>query len=81
MAKFVGIPALTQGLTPWQKIFMDATKENLELLCSQRGDGSKSAVLKGDITVDYLPAATGPTLAEVNAVISQLNLLLSVLKN
>lgn len=81
MSTFVGIPAITQGLTPWQKMFMDATKENLELLTGQRGTGAKSAILKGDITVDYLPAATGPTLAEVNAVISQFNLLLTALKN
>lgn len=81
MAKFVGIPAITQGLTPWQKMFMDATKENIELLCNQRGTGAKSAVLKGDITVDYVTSATGPTLGEVNNLIAQFNALLSVLKN
>lgn len=81
MATFVGIPAITQGLTPWQKMFMDATKENLELLTNQRGTGAKAAVLKGDISADYLTAAVGPTLAEVNAIITKVNLLLSELKN
>lgn len=81
MAQFVGIPEITQGVTQWQKMFNDAIKENIELLTNQRGTGSKSSILKGDITVDYLPAATGPTLAEVNAIITQFNLLLSVLKN
>ena len=81
MSKFVGIPSITQGLTPWQKMFMDATKENLELLTNQRGTGSKAAVLKGDITVTYLTAATGPTLGEVNGIITQFNALLSELKN
>ena len=81
MSKFVGIPAITQGLTPWQKMFMDATKENLELITHQRGDGSKAAVLKGDITVDYITAAVGPTLDEVNGIITQFNALLAKLKN
>lgn len=60
---------------------MDAAKENLELLTNQRGTGAKAAVLKGDITVDYLPSAVGPTLAEVNNLIAQFNSLLSELKN
>ena len=81
MAKFVAIPQLTEGLTPWQKMYLDAVKENIELITRQRGDGSKAAILKGDIAVDYLSPATGPTLAEVNGIISQFNLLLSKLKN
>lgn len=81
MAKFVGIPTLTQGVPQWQKMFLDATKENVELLTGQRGDGSKTAILKGDITVDYVSAATGPTLAEVNNLITQFNALLSALRN
>lgn len=62
-------------------MFMDATKENIELLCNQRGSGAKAAVLKGDVVLDYLDPATGPTLDEVNAVITAFNTLLSELKN
>ena len=32
---------------------LNAMKENLELLCGQRGDSINHAVLKGDIEVDY----------------------------
>ena len=81
MARYVSIPTITIGLTPWQKMFMDAVKEDVELLTDQRGDGSKAAIVRGDVTTDYLVSATGPTLAEVNGIIDKVNALITALRS
>jgi hypothetical protein len=80
MARYVSIPTVTIGLTPWQKMFMDAVKEDVELLTDQRGDGKKAAIVRGDVTTDYLAQAAGPTLAEVNAITDKVNALIAALR-
>jgi hypothetical protein len=85
---FVSLPSLPEGLTAWQRMFLEGIKENVELLIATRGDRRNWAVVKGDIETAFLNAATGvnisgndvPTLDEFNALLVQFNDLLSRLK-
>ena len=52
--KFTGIPNIpTEGLTDWQSQVFNAIKENVELLCGNRGETDlySAAIIKGDIRV------------------------------
>lgn len=86
---FVNLPTLPEGLTSWQKLFLDGMKENVELLIATRGDRRNWAVLRGDIETAYLNPATGvsttgsftvPSIDEFNALLAQFNDLLSRMK-
>lgn len=85
---FVNLPTLPEGLTAWQKLFMDGIKENVELLTAQRGDRRNWAVLRGDVETAFLNPGVGvnisgnqvPTIDEFNALLAQLNDLLSRIK-
>jgi hypothetical protein len=68
MARFTGIPSLPQiGVEEWQYRFLNAVKQNVELLIGSRGeqDASSRAVIKSGITITKAPE---PTLRAVTAV-------------
>ena len=55
---FSALPAVPQaGIPDWQFQLLNSTKQNVEMLTGQRGNGSASfrAVLRGDITVIGAP--------------------------
>lgn len=59
MARFTGIPALPQsGIDEWQFRFLDAMKQNVELLTGTRSepDGASQALLRSTITAANPPA-------------------------
>lgn len=67
-ARFTGIPSLPQvGVEEWQYRFLNAMKQNVELLIGTRGeqDASSRAVLKSSVS---LQAAPEPSLRAVSAV-------------
>lgn len=84
LQKFTALPALTEGLTPWQRMFLDGVKENIELLTDQRGGGALAAVVKQQITTQYIGVGVGidvasgagtnvPTISEFNSLIATVN--------
>lgn len=86
---FINLPALPEGLTSWQQMFLSGLKENVELLVAQRGDRRNWAILRGDVETAYLNpgvgadtsgAFTAPTIDEFNALLAQFNDLLSRIK-
>lgn len=49
---YASIPAVPQqGVSDWQFQYMNAVKQNLELLAAQRGDTGYQALLKGQLGV------------------------------
>lgn len=68
MARFTGIPSLPQvGIEEWQYRFLNAMKQNVELLMGTRGetDASSRALLKSSVTITGAPE---PSLRSVSAV-------------
>lgn len=68
MARFTGIPALPQvGVEEWQYRFLNAMKQNVELLIGTRGeqDLSSRALLKSSVAIT---AAPEPSIRTVSAV-------------
>lgn len=62
---FAGIPNPPDTGNADMNRFLNAIKENLELLCGQRGDDINFSVVKGDITTAYPEANnTLPELTE-----------------
>ena len=67
MARFTGIPSLPQvGVDEWQYRFLNAVKQNVELLMGTRGeqDASSRAVLSSSVTITSAP---DPSLVALSA--------------
>ena len=91
--KYSSLPTLTEGLTPWQRMFLDGVKDNLELLTRQKGDGTLAAIQRGVVTVITRDPGVGvnlyaagpwgyvPTLSEFNSLVSVVNLLITNLRS
>lgn len=68
MARFTGIPTLPQvGVEEWQYRFLNAMKQNVELLTGTRGeqDLSSRALLKSSVSIT---GAAEPSIRAVSAV-------------
>lgn len=74
MARFTGIPSLPQvGVEEWQYRFLNAMKQNVELLIGTRGeqDLTSRALLKSSVAITSAPE---PSIRDVSAVGSGLTI-------
>lgn len=77
---FVSIPQLPDTGSAEMNKALNAMKENIELLCGQRGAPINHAVLKGDIETGYPSEITDVTVAQVDGLRDKLRSLLAALK-
>lgn len=61
---FVALQRVPDGTSDDMLRFLNAVKEDLELLMRMRGDPNNSAVVRGDVSTDY-PVAVNATAASI----------------
>lgn len=63
---FVSLLTVPDTGNPELNKFLNGLKENVELLCSLRGDAGNHAVVKGDIATDYPSTITAASVAQID---------------